>query len=146
MSVKRRALKSALKTAHREEVRAASLFNAIASSVKDAQLLGTFLQFGAQEQGGVATVEGLLEARGMGAPALTPVTRIRAAFHGHTARVRPWRGVVEDALDRTEKRAELMTEAASNARLAGDLDAARSLEELRDNAGSQARWFREFLR
>ena len=146
MSIKRRALTSALKTAHREEVRAASLFDAIAKNVKDAQLHGTFLQFGAQEQGGVATVEGLLDSRGVGRPMLLAVTRLRAALAGGSARVRPWRGLVEDALDRTESRARRLAEAASGARIAGDLDAARSLEGLRDNAGSQAAWFRDFLR
>ncbi len=144
MSIKRRALTHALRTAHREEVHAASLFNAIASCVKDAQLHGTYLQFGAEVQGAVATVEGLLESRGVKAPMLA-VTRMRAALHGCVARVRPWRALVEDSLDRTERRARRMSEAASGARLAGDLDAARSLEHLRDAAGEQARWFRTFL-
>jgi hypothetical protein len=146
MSMKRRALEGALRSAHREEVGAVSLFGAIAVCVRDAQLQGTFLQFEAQEQGGVATVEGLLETRGVGRSALLPFTRLRASLHGRAARVRAWRGVVEDALDRTERRTRRIAEAASNARLAGDLDAARSLEGLRASAGEQARWFRDFLR
>ena len=146
MSIKRRALTSALKSAHREEVGAAALLNSIASAIRDAQLHGTFLQFGAQETGGVATVEGLLESRGVGRPMLLPVTRLCAAVRGRAARMRPWRSVVEDVLDRTERRAQRISEAASNARLAGDLDAARSLGFLKDNAGTQAAWFREFLR
>src|SRR6185436_5977373 len=119
MSIKRRALTSALKSAHREEVRAAALFGSIAGSVKDAQLHGTFLQFSAQEQGAAAMVEGLLDERRVGRPALLSVTRLRAALHGRTARMRGWRSVIEDALDRTERRVQLMAEAASNARLAG---------------------------
>jgi hypothetical protein len=146
MSSRRRALTTALKTAHREESRAASLFQSIARSIKDAQLHGTFLHFGTQEEGAIATVEGLMDARGVRRPALVGVTRFRAVLQGRTARLRSWRRVLEDSLDATERRVRRMAEAASGARLAGDLDAARSLEHLRDEAGSQAKWFREFLR
>lgn len=146
MSVRRRALKSALKTAHSEEVRASAMFQSIAGSVRDAQLHGTFLQFGAAEAGAIAQVEGLMEARGVSPSWFSGLRRLRAAFRGRTARVRPWRHVLEDSLDLTERRMRRMAEAASNARFAGDLDAARSLEGLRDNAGAQARWFQEFLR
>jgi hypothetical protein len=146
MSIRRRALTSALKTAHREEVRAASLFQSIAQSVKDAQLHGTFMKFGAQEQGGVATVVGLLESRNVGAAMFLGLTRVKAAIQGRAARLRPWRRVLEDVLDDTERRAKRIAEAASGARLAGDLDAARSLDGLQDTAGEQAAWFRDFLR
>jgi hypothetical protein len=146
MSVNNRALKSALKSARRECVEASSLYHSIATSVKDQQLNGTFQQFGDQALGAVATIEGLLTNRGEGSPGMLAITRIRAAFHGKTARLRRWRNVIEDVLDTTERRVRVMDEAASNARIAGDLDAARSLESLRDSAGGQAQWFRDFLR
>ncbi len=146
MSLKRRALTSALRIAQREETRAASLFGAIAGNVKDAQLHGTFLQFGAEVQGSVATVEGLMDARGVAHAKFLPVTRLRATLSGRAARVRAWRAVLEDSRDATERRVNRLAEAASGARLAGDLDAARSLDQLREGAGRQAKWFRDFLR
>jgi len=146
MSVKRRELTSALKEAHREEVRAVSFFSTVAPSVKNPQLHGTLLQFGSQEMGGVATVEGLLESRGVGRSPMLTFTRLRAAMQGRAARMRPWRALVEDTLDRTEARARSMAQFASEARLAGDLDAARSLDGLCNTATSQATWLRDFLR
>lgn len=146
MSTKSRALSSALKTAHREESRASSLFTAIATNVKHAQLHGKFLQFGSQGEGGVLTVEALLDSRGIGRPAMVSATRMRAVVQGFAARLRPWRRVVEDALDLTERRIRLIGEAAANARLAGDIDVARNLDTLRDNAAAQAKWMREYLR
>jgi hypothetical protein len=146
MSIKSRALSSALRTAHREETRAASFFSAAASNVRHAQLHGKFVQFGSQGEGGVLTVEALLDARGIGRPMLVSATRVRALMQGYAARLRPWRRIVEDALDLTELRARRIAEAASNARVAGDLDAARNLDTLRENAGAQAQWMREYLR
>jgi hypothetical protein len=145
MSIKRHALSSALKTAHREETRAASLFTSIATNVKHAQLHGKLLQFGSQGEGRVLAVEALLDARGISHPLTISATRVRAAIQGCAAHLRPWRRVVEDALDLTERRARLIAGAASNARLAGDIDAARNLDSLRENAGAQANWMREYL-
>ena len=85
MGVKRRALTAALKTAHREESRAAALFSGISRGLKDAQLHGTFLHFGNQEQGAIATVEGLMDARGVKRPAFLLVTKLRVAVAGRSA-------------------------------------------------------------
>ncbi len=146
MSSKRSALRKALRTAHREEVRASALFDALATSLRDAQLHGTMLQFGAQEHGAVALVENLLETRGFSRPGLSPLTSLRATFHGMTARFRTWRSALEDSLEWTDARARRIAEAAGYARYAGDIDAARSLDGLQQSAAAQSKWLSDFLR
>jgi len=146
MNATRRELTSALRNAHREEVRAVTFFSSAASGVKHPRLHGTLVQFGSQGMGGVATVAGLLESRGAGPSVTLALTRLRAAMQGRIARIRPIRALVEDALDRAEARARCMAEAAADARGAGDMEAARSLDGLRETAASQATWLREFLR
>jgi ferritin-like metal-binding protein YciE len=146
MSDRNRTLTKALKAAHREEVRAVSFLSTVATKVRNQQLRGTFQQFGSQGMGGVATVEGLLEARGAGTAPMLALTRLRASMQGCVARVRPVRSVVEDTLDRAEARARCLAAAASDARLAGDVEAARSLDGLCEAATSQATWLRDYLR
>jgi hypothetical protein len=146
MDATRRELTSALKAAHREEVRAVSFLSSVTGAVKNPKVRSTLVQFGSQEMGGVATVEGLLESRGVSRPPMIALTRLRAAMQGCVARVRPFRSLVEDTLDRTEARARCMASAAAEARNAGDVDAARSLDGLRETATSQAAWLRDFLR
>ena len=145
MATRERAVRRALRTAYREQVRAATHYAGVARTVRNAQLHSVLLRFAAEEESGVAQVQGLMAARNVSPPALVFLTQLRAGLAAFTTHLRSWRSALEDSLHWAEIRAERLGRAIEDAGGAGDLDAARSLEELWRHTAEQSEWISTYL-